>query len=200
MRERFDLEFEIVEDGASAGARRRPGHARTPRSRRSRRSTRFARPPIVEALAEGETRFDLVVVDESHACRTRRPRLTVSASSCRVAADHMLMLSATPLSLGTHNLYHQLSILVPDEFFDVVEFDGRIAAQRAPQPGDPRLAGTAPNAAAAGSTELGAIRELRARHSSTGTRCIDEVCARLATLDGDVDDEARFELCDGSTS
>ena len=41
-------------------------------------------------------------------------------------ADHMLMLSATPLSLSTDNLFHQLSILVPEEFFDVYEFSDRI--------------------------------------------------------------------------
>jgi superfamily II DNA or RNA helicase len=71
---------------------------------------------LLERLREVEPHFDIVVVDEAH--HLRNPETLSSEAGVVVSelADALLFLSATPLHLGTPDLYNLLRILVPQEF------------------------------------------------------------------------------------
>lgn len=74
----------------------------------------------IDALAPG---FDLVIVDEAHHMRNfgrkqRRAGVLLSAS-----ADAMLFLTATPIHLGSENLFSLLNILDDEEFPDLYTVD-----------------------------------------------------------------------------
>jgi superfamily II DNA or RNA helicase len=125
MLERFDVDFQVLtstrEVEGLLGGDRAADPCRIISSLHLLRSE-----PILERLAASEVRFDLVIVDESHHMQNPETVSHRLGEQLSAAADHMLMLSATPLSLTTANLFHQLSILVPEEFFDPAEFDARI--------------------------------------------------------------------------
>jgi superfamily II DNA or RNA helicase len=191
MRERFDLEFEIAGSARARELVADPDVMQAPvRAIASLNAMRS--PPIVEALANGEARFDLVVIDESHTMQnpeTASHRLGEQLSS---AADHMLMLSATPLSLGTHNLYHQLSILAPDEFFDASDFDDRIEPNAYLNQAIRALRARPPDAVAA-VNQLDRIRALQQGHIFAGHPLYEGVLNDL--VDADLaDDDSRFSL------
>jgi len=192
MRERFDLEFDILNRAGALEIVRDPDVVHQPvRAIGSLHLLRAG--DIVEAISESEARFDLVVIDESHHMQnpaTASHRLGEQLSTC---ADHMLMLSATPLSLSTDNLFHQLSILAPDEFFDVTEFNDRIAPNRHLNQAIRAISGTSPQPEAA-LKELEAIRGLRQGHLFTGNPLFEQVLAELADTGTEVDDEARFQF------
>ena len=191
MRERFELDFEIARSAraleliADPDARNAPVRAITSLNTMRRQS-------IVEAIAAGETRFDLVVIDESHAMQnpeTASHRLGEQLSSL---ADHLLMLSATPLSLGTHNLFHQLSILAPDEFFDVVDFNDRIEPNAYLNQAIRALRARPPDRRAA-VDQLDRIRLLPHASAFVGHPLYESLGTDLATADLD-DEETRFAL------
>ena len=191
MRERFDLEFEIVRSARARELVADPNAIHSPvRAIVSLNSMRS--PAIVEALAEGEARFDLVVIDESHTMQNPERASHRLGEQLSSVADHMLMLSATPLSLGTYNLYHQLSILAPDEFFDLREFDSRIEPNAYLNQAI-RALRARPPAVDAAIDQLDRIRSLQQGHIFVGHPLYEGVCRDL--VDANVaDDETRFAL------
>ena len=192
LRERFDQDFEIVNRERALTVLADPHSALAPAKVIASLALLRQR-DIIEAIADSETRFDLVIVDESHAMQnpeTLSHRLGEQLSS---VADFMLFLSATPLSLSTANLFHQLSILVPEEFFDPSEFDSRIAPNRFLNQAIRALRRRPAEVPAA----LGELRRIALLDH--GPRFADnplflEVCRTLESLDGQVDDETRMQL------
>jgi superfamily II DNA or RNA helicase len=192
MRERFEVEFDILNRARALEIFGDPDVIQQP-VRAIGSLSLLRATDIVEALSESEARFDLVVIDESHHMQnptTASHRLGEQLSTC---ADHMLMLSATPLSLSTDNLFHQLSILAPDEFFDASEFDDRIAPNRHLNLAIRALRSRPPKADAA-LRELEAIRGLRQAHLFVGNPLYEQVVDELTARDGPLDDERRFQL------
>jgi superfamily II DNA or RNA helicase len=191
MLERFDLEFEVADGRRAFELVSDPDTMHSPvRAIASLNAMRAGR--TVEALADGDVRFDLVVIDESHSMQnpeTASHRLGEQLSS---AADHMLMLSATPLSLGTHNLFHQLSILAPDEFFEDYEFDKRIAPNAYLNQAIRALRSRPPNGSAA-ANQLERIRLLPHAAAFVGHPLYETVCADVASADLS-SEEVRFAL------
>ncbi|WP_282022534.1 SNF2-related protein [Ruegeria faecimaris] len=82
-----------------------------------------------EVSAEGEDPLlDLVVVDEAHYLRnanTLTHRLGVLLGE---AARHMALLTATPIQIGSENLFNLMRLLDQDVFEDVHQFDSLLAA------------------------------------------------------------------------
>jgi SNF2 family DNA or RNA helicase len=150
---------------------------------------------IVTLLSETETRFDLVVIDESHHMQNPETMSHRSGEQLSAIADHMLMLSATPLSLSADNLFHQLSILVPEEFFDVVDFRDRIEPNRHLNQAIRALRSRPPKTKDALS-ELQAISHLPQARLFIGNPFYEEIVDRLAAVDGEdeVSLDERFTL------
>jgi SNF2 family DNA or RNA helicase len=85
------------------------------------------RKKIVDRLRDVEPHFDVIVVDEAH--HMRNPE-TLSSDLGEILcgiSDAALFLSATPLQLGTQDLFNLLHLLVPEEFPDFSLFQDRIS-------------------------------------------------------------------------
>lgn len=85
---------------------------------------------VIAFLGEVQPAFDIVVVDEAHRMRnpdTLQHRLGKALSAC---ADHMLMLTATPVQTSLENLFRLLNILDPFEFRDGNLFEEQCEANR----------------------------------------------------------------------
>lgn len=82
---------------------------------------------VLEELIELQPRFDLVIVDEAHYLRNRDTRSFELGDLLSDWADVLLFLSATPLNLGTDDLFNLLHLLAPERFPDVRTFEDQVA-------------------------------------------------------------------------
>ncbi len=87
----------------------------------SRRNKRKRKKGLIEL--DPPPRFDLVIVDEAH--HIRNPN-TYSHKAVRFFCDHaeaVLFLTATPIQLGSHDLFVLLNVLRPDLIIDEESFE-----------------------------------------------------------------------------
>ncbi|MGH7068469.1 MAG: helicase-related protein, partial [Acetobacteraceae bacterium] len=94
----------------------------------SRPASRLAR--LLEAQAEQEPLFDLIVVDEAHHLRNPETRHHLLGRLLRPLANHRLFLSATPVHLRSRDLFSLLSLLDPDTFTHELVLAEMIEANR----------------------------------------------------------------------
>ncbi len=80
----------------------------------------------LETLVDLSPRFDLVIVDEAHYLRNAGNRSNELGGHLADWADAMIFLSATPLNLGTADLFNLLTLLDEVQFFDKSTFDEQI--------------------------------------------------------------------------
>lgn len=73
---------------------------------------------MIESLREISPHFDIVIVDEAHHMRNPETLSNELGEVLSELSDAMLLLSATPLQLGTPDLFNLLRLLVPEEFSD----------------------------------------------------------------------------------
>ncbi len=81
---------------------------------------------VLNRLREVEPHFDIVVVDEAHYMRNPETLSSELGEILSDLADSMLFLSATPMQLGTPDLFNLLRILSPAEFTDFSLFHSLI--------------------------------------------------------------------------
>jgi superfamily II DNA/RNA helicase len=74
---------------------------------------------LLQRLREVEPHFDIVVVDEAHHMRNPETLSSEAGVVLSESADALLFLTATPLHLGTPDLFNLLKILIPQEFSDI---------------------------------------------------------------------------------
>ena len=77
---------------------------------------------MLERLENLQVNFDLVIVDESHHMKNSTTNSSLLGEILSEHADAFIMLSATPLHLGTEDLFNQLHILAPHDFPDFTFF------------------------------------------------------------------------------
>ena len=77
---------------------------------------------IKERILEVGIRFDLVVIDEAHHFRNPTTLTRPSGQALSDATDAMILLSATPINLGSEDLYHLLNMLDEGDFPDLASF------------------------------------------------------------------------------
>jgi len=77
---------------------------------------------MLEALSPS---FDLVIVDEAHHMRNFGRKQRKAGELLSSSADAMLFLTATPIHLGSENLFSLLNILDDEEFPDLYTVDYR---------------------------------------------------------------------------
>ena len=65
---------------------------------------------------EKRIHFDLIIVDEAHQWRNPDTKLSALGEILSEYADAMLMLTATPLHIGSENLFNLLHIMLPQQF------------------------------------------------------------------------------------
>src|SRR4030042_2390112 len=81
---------------------------------------------MIERLREVAPHFDIVIVDEAHYMRNPKTLSSELGEVLSDLSDAMLFLSATPLQLGTPDLFNLLSLLIPAEFSDFALFHNLI--------------------------------------------------------------------------
>ena len=87
----------------------------------------------VDELAELVTLnpvFDLIIVDEAHALRNQQSRSYHLGTVLADIADHLVFLSATPLNLGTNDLFNLVNLLDEGTFPDSSIFQGQLEPNR----------------------------------------------------------------------
>ncbi len=81
---------------------------------------------MIERLREATPHFDVVIVDEAHYMRNPETLSSELGEVLSELSDAVLFLSATPLQLGTPDLFNLLSLLIPEEFSDFALFHNLI--------------------------------------------------------------------------
>lgn len=77
---------------------------------------------MIENLREVAPHFDIAIVDEAHHMRNPETLSSELGEVLSELSDAMLLLSATPLQLGTPDLFNLLSLLIPEEFSNFALF------------------------------------------------------------------------------
>tara|TARA_R110002124_G_scaffold8655_6_gene45785 strand:- start:3265 stop:6288 length:3024 start_codon:yes stop_codon:yes gene_type:complete len=62
--------------------------------------------------------FDQVIIDEAHYLRNPSTANNRLARLLRDASRHLVLLTATPIQIGSENLYQLLRLIDPDQFYD----------------------------------------------------------------------------------
>lgn len=130
MRRRFGVELEIADRRRldEFASMLEEGQDPTFLAAISLESLRTA--PVLERLNNLQPRFDLVVVDEAHYLRNRDTRSYALGDLLSDWADVFLFLSATPLNLGTNDLFNLLNLLADDQFPDETTFQDQLEPNR----------------------------------------------------------------------
>ena len=84
-------------------------------------------PRVRERLEEVSPAFDLVIVDEAHHVRNFGTSQRAAVLSLAGDAHAVVMLTATPVHLGSENLFSLLNILDPEDFPDAETAAARFA-------------------------------------------------------------------------
>lgn len=98
-------------------------------------TSRFAKDQLAALLAENEAGsefalFDLVVIDEAHYMRNPETANHHTGSLLTGASSHLALLTATPIQIGSENLYHLLNLVDPERFSSLEVFDLILDANR----------------------------------------------------------------------
>jgi len=127
MQKRFGLHFDILKrDGFMKflDSYANYGEAEKLKGIVSLQTLRSSR--MIESIKDIAPRFDLVIVDEAHYMRNPDTNSSELGEILSDLSDAMLFLSATPLQLGTPDLFNLLSLLIPEEFSDFALFHNLI--------------------------------------------------------------------------
>jgi SNF2 family DNA or RNA helicase len=95
-----------------------------------RQSPRVKLANILSQHSELEPLIDLVIFDEAHYMRNSGTSTWQTGSLLREVSKRQLMLSATPINLGSGDLFNVLSLLDPDHFEYSDDFKNIIEANR----------------------------------------------------------------------
>jgi len=88
--------------------------------------TRLAQ--FLRGQAESDPLFDLLVIDEAHYLRNPESMTAALGRVLKAVAEHVLLLSATPVHLRSADLYYLLNLLDEDTFNDASIFDAVLEA------------------------------------------------------------------------
>ncbi len=80
----------------------------------------------IEALGP----INLTIIDEAHHFRNPNTQTHEVAECLREVSDNLIMLSATPVQLGDHNLHALLKLIAPDLIGDYSSFQSQFKANR----------------------------------------------------------------------
>ncbi|MBF5055744.1 helicase [Alcanivorax sp. 521-1] len=96
----------------------------------SKRSVRARLADLLYHHADQEPLLDLVIFDEAHYMRNQETGAWRTGSLLRDVSTHQLMLSATPINLGSDDLFNILRLLDPDHFEYPEDFRNVVLANR----------------------------------------------------------------------
>lgn len=130
LNRRFDEPFELADSRAlrEAANRIEQGHERDDfclvTSFQTLRSKGLR--DTIESLGP----ITLTIIDEAHHCRNPGTYTHEIAERLREISENLIMLSATPVQLGDHNLHALLELIAPDLVGDYLSFSVQFEANR----------------------------------------------------------------------
>lgn len=74
--------------------------------------------------------FDLVIIDEAHYLRNQNTASNKTATLIRDTAEHLVLLSATPVQTSSRNLFELLRLMAPEDYYDYQAYLGAIEENR----------------------------------------------------------------------
>lgn len=89
---------------------------------------RFARILDENTATEDFALFDHVIIDEAHYLRNPSTGNNRLGRLLREASHHLVLLTATPIQIGSDNLYQLLRLIDPDQFYDSFLFQEMLSA------------------------------------------------------------------------
>lgn len=89
---------------------------------------RFARLLDQNTAADEFCLFDHVIIDEAHYLRNPSTGNNRLGRLLREASRHLILLTATPIQIGSDNLYQLLRLIDPDQFYDSFLFQEMLSA------------------------------------------------------------------------
>lgn len=95
-----------------------------------KRSVRARLADLLYQYADQDPLLDLVIFDEAHYMRNQETGVWRTGSLLRDVSTHQLMLSATPINLGSDDLFNVLRLLDPDHFEHPEDFRNVVSANR----------------------------------------------------------------------
>lgn len=99
-------------------------------SDKPKKSVRARLADLLYQHADQEPLLDLVIFDEAHYMRNEETGAWQTGSLLRDVSTHQLMLSATPINLGSDDLFNVLRLLDPDHFEYPEDFRNVVLANR----------------------------------------------------------------------
>ena len=85
---------------------------------------------LITELEAGTGPLDLLIVDEAHHCRNPDTKQHRAVRALSESSEAAILLTATPIHLGTENLFHLLRLILPEEFDSFSAFQDRMAVNR----------------------------------------------------------------------
>ena len=152
---------------------------------------------FLRSQAESEPLLDMLVIDEAHYLRNPESMNAAIGRLLKTVAEHILLLSATPVHLRSADLYYLLNLLDEDTFNDPTLFDDVLNANAPLVRARELVLSAEPNRAAlletledasghfllAESRQLRAlIEELQAEDALASRRARADIAYRLETL------------------
>ena len=131
MRERFLLDFDILDGASFREFVRSDEHGPSPEPRRVIASLELMRrEENLDALLDAQPRLDVVVVDEAHHARNTETSTHGLVDLLSGLTETLIFLTATPLNLGRQDFFNLMRLLVPDEFPSFETFQDVIAPNK----------------------------------------------------------------------
>jgi len=151
-----------------------PAESDTPR-----RPIRARLADLLYRHADREPLLDVVIFDEAHYMRNEETSAWKTGSLLRDVTTHQLMLSATPINLGSDDLFNVLRLLDPDHFEHPEDFRNIVQANR------PVIAASdaVRNQASDANHILEAIREIKSSRWFERSERVDRLIEEAETVD-----------------
>lgn len=122
------MEFKVICSMQSLRGRRSGDGTPDGRQEADWESSKHRQPSLLDELEAGLPPLDLVIVDEAHHLRNPSSLVHRLGDVLSDKADAMLFLTATPIHIGSENLFHLLRLLDAREFDSLPMFNQRVAA------------------------------------------------------------------------
>jgi SNF2 family DNA or RNA helicase len=145
----------------------------------SRRSVRARLADLLYRHADREPLLDLVIFDEAHYMRNEETSSWKTGSLLRDVTTHQLMLSATPINLGSDDLFNVLRLLDPDHFEHPEDFRNIVQANRPVIAASDAVRDQASDA----SYIMEAIREIKSSRWFERSERVDRLIEEAETVD-----------------
>ena len=144
-----------------------------------RRPVRARLADLLYRNADREPLLDLVIFDEAHYMRNEETSAWRTGSLLRDVTTHQLMLSATPINLGSDDLFNVLRLLDPDHFEHPEDFRSIVQANRPVIAASDAVRDQANNT----SYVLHAIREIKSSRWFERSERVDRLIEEAETVD-----------------